>query len=334
MGFAPITPTHGAHEPLKNPWIIWPLRLGLVLILPGVWLLTFADRQALAATAAQLPLGHLVLATLMILLAMCVGAIRWRLIMTALGARSRLGLLSAMRLYLVSYFYNIFIPGAVGGDILRGVLLRRRFDNAAASYLVVALERVIGLIALGCFFLIGLLAGPQFMEPRDAALALGILSALGVGVIVIARFSERIYARWRAFPPIHAPSGLVLAFAISFLSHAASIGAFAILADGLDLPIGLLDLALIVPVAFVAGVIPIAIVGVGPREVAMVALLRLFQISPERALVLSLSFALINIVIAAIGGLLQLIGRTHTDEDQATSADDTNQSSSEAPLQG
>ena len=58
----------------------------------------------------------------------------------------------------------------------------------------------------------------------------------------------------------------------------------------------------------VAAVVPLAVAGVGPREIALVGLLALVGVSRESALVLSLGYAAVLIALAGLGGLLQLFG--------------------------
>ena len=85
----------------------------------------------------------------------------------------------------------------------------------------------------------------------------------------------------------------------------------------MNLDVTLLDLTVIVPVALVASVVPLAIAGVGPREVALVALIPLLNLgTEEQALLLSVGFAASNWVLGGCGGLLQLmVGRQAFDID-------------------
>ena len=69
-------------------------------------------------------------------------------------------------------FYNTFVPGAVGGDVIRACenLLR----GAAGTYVVVIAERLVGLGALGVIFAVGYLN--QRNSSRSTTPCLGLLA--------------------------------------------------------------------------------------------------------------------------------------------------------------
>jgi uncharacterized membrane protein YbhN (UPF0104 family) len=87
-----------------------------------------------------------------------------------------------------------------------------------------------------------------------------------------------------------------------------TIFAFGILGEGLGLQLGLTTLIVLVPIALVASVVPLAIAGIGPREAALVGLLPMMNVaSAEQALALSLAFALSHWLLAGLGGFVQLV---------------------------
>lgn len=285
-----------------------PLLIKLVVIAAlALWLLRGDDAATLWRAVQRLPISALVACLGLALALMTVGAIRWGMLMRAFGAQGVPGGVTLLRLVLIGLFYNTFVPGAVGGDIVRGVISRRLFSNRATPYVVVFLERIIGLSALGIVFLIGVLIGPPLVDmtpfwPWIAALAGGGVLLLLVGVLT-GRF-KRLFAR---LPVVERPAQLGLAFAISFVGHGLSLAIFGILVWGLGLPITGNTLLQVVPLGLIAAVIPLAIVGIGPREVALVGLLGLQGIAKGDALALSLGYAATMIMLAGIGGLMQLI---------------------------
>ena len=56
-----------------------------------------------------------------------------------------------LKLYLLGMFYNLFLPGGIGGDGYKIYLLNKRYDVKARSiFWAILLDRVMGLLALFC----------------------------------------------------------------------------------------------------------------------------------------------------------------------------------------
>ena len=293
-------------NPRRAVWARWAIRVA-VLALLGLWFGYVADLDDLGAALRRLSPWAAVAALGLGAVNTGVAAARWRVLMRAFGADPP-PLPGLCRVYLVGLFYNTFVPGAVGGDIVRGVISRKHFRSAAASYVVVALERLIGLSALGLVFLAGLvLAWDEFDLRGLVPWGLGLLAA-GLAVLWAARWTGRLATWWGQVPRVERPLDLVAAFLVSLLGHAINIAIFAVLARGAEVPVNLKELAVVVPLAFVASVLPVALAGIGPREAAFVGLLRLRGVPEAQSLALSLGYASVVLVLAGLGGLLQLIG--------------------------
>ena len=76
-------------------------------------------------------------------------ALRWRAILAAHGIYRRLGDLVA--LVLIGLFFNSFFPTSVGGDVVRGYYAARGRERMLTSYLVVAIERLLGVVSFALF---------------------------------------------------------------------------------------------------------------------------------------------------------------------------------------
>lgn len=313
----------GETAPRPPGWrraLPWIARL-LVPVLFVVWFVGFADREAFLAALADIPAWSLAPAFALGGVAMSLGGVRWRLLMRALGARALPSVGTAVRVFYVGLFYNTFVPGSVGGDVVRGVVSRHNFEHPLASYLVVVLERLIGMTALGVVFLCGLLWGPDVID-LDAVLPwIGGLLALGVAVAVGAVASGRLARWWRRVPRVDRPADLIGVFALSALAHVLGVATVGVLVAGMGLPLGPAELAFVVPLASVAAVLPIALAGMGPREAALVGLLKLLGIPPEQGLALSLGVAAVSLGLALLGGVFQLVAGRLT-----TAAPDASQS--------
>ena len=88
----------------------------------------------------------LVLAVVIFVLALLITFIRWYVLVRAQNLPFTIR--NALRLGLVSFFFNSFLPGSVGGDILKAVVLAREQSRRAVAVATIILDRVIGLWAL------------------------------------------------------------------------------------------------------------------------------------------------------------------------------------------
>jgi glycosyltransferase 2 family protein len=86
------------------------------------------------------------LACLIWVVALFITFFRWYLLVRA--QELPFTIRSAVRLGLVSYFFNSILPGSVGGDILKAVAVARDQSRQAVAVATVLIDRVIGLWAL------------------------------------------------------------------------------------------------------------------------------------------------------------------------------------------
>ena len=73
-------------------------------------------------------------------------AFRWHVLLKVQGINLSLSRLSG--LFLIGMFYNQFLPGGTGGDIIKSYLLWKETDRKAGGLLAVVFDRFIGLVAL------------------------------------------------------------------------------------------------------------------------------------------------------------------------------------------
>jgi len=82
------------------------------------------------------------------------GILRWQLFLKMLHLRVRLGEIT--RLFFIGAFFNQFLPGTTGGDVVRVIyLMRDHPENKTAGFLSVAIDRLLAvliLVAMGLGF--------------------------------------------------------------------------------------------------------------------------------------------------------------------------------------
>lgn len=93
--------------------------------------------------------GYLAAGFAVYALAVLLTLLRWHLLVRALDLPLRL--VDALRYGLIGIFFNTFLPGAVGGDIIKAAALARTQTRRTAAVATVLMDRVLGLLALVWF---------------------------------------------------------------------------------------------------------------------------------------------------------------------------------------
>jgi glycosyltransferase 2 family protein len=279
------------------------------------YLLHISNLQALSSAFSKAPLWSVPCAVLALLSVMFAGTVRWRLLLTAYGARDTLPLSYLFRLQLIGLFYNM-MPGAVGGDVLRGVVSRRAFGDKgmSAGLTVVLVERVFGLIALMLLVVSVLALHPiHMLQLSPWVFAIGLLGsvatlvAIALGRRLAPRLPGPLAARAATLPALVNVGAFALALGMSVLNQTL-VGVMGHLTVWpLAHQVGLLDSLVLSPLAFAAIFFPLTVAGAGTRDAAMVALYGLLNVPRETALSASLEVLLAYGVVAAIGGALSLV---------------------------
>lgn len=283
------------------------------------WIAARVDLGAARGALARIPALGFAIAIGLVAANVLAGALRWRVLLRAYGATRIPRLATLVRLYFVAFFYNTYLPGAVAGDVGRGVVTREAFpgEGATGALAVVLVERALGLFGLFALLAAGLIATGGAIDAR-ALWAWTVLGSAGSFALVaaiplarrltphlpgpLARIAGKLPALCdgRAFAV-----ALVLAVATQALVAAAGWILLAALA-----PIGPAASLLVVPLAAATAFLPITVGGAGAREAVYVALCgRLFGMPEADALAASLGLWLAHLAVGAAGGAAQLARR-------------------------
>lgn len=280
------------------------------------------DSGALGSRLVALHYVPAVLAVVVLLLQIGAAACRWHSIMQCIGAAPPL--VRLWRHCMVAQCFGQALPSAVGSDVIRVWLVRRDGIALRAGLVSVLLDRVLGLFALVVVVVAMLSPSAVTQDPR-ARFVLVAIAAIAFGGFVAALLVARLPAGWFAHKRVlRLAHDLAVAlravftdaraaFAVggsALLVHLLSIAAIWLLARSLDVEIGVLALAMTVPVALLAASIPVSIGGWGVREGVLVKLLATQGVAADSALALSVLFGLALALASLPGGLLWLGGRT------------------------
>lgn len=284
------------------------------------WIVGYIDREALTArlTGALWPwlLAGFAVKSLTVPLA----ALRWRAAGAMAGAR--MGVMDALRVTFASLFLGQALPGAVGGDIVRGWLTTRLGFGVAAVVLALVVDRLAALLGVAALMLAGLPHLSGFAPPGAQPLVLGAAAAMCLGTAALL-FADRIpLPRWLRRPAIEAMRDLIAgmrgrfgavaggqALLYSVGVHFCTVVAAALFAHALGAPVSLLDCLAVVPFSIVAASLPVSLAGWGVREGAMVAGFSLLGLAAADGVALSLLIGLSVLVMALPGAVVWLSWR-------------------------
>ena len=315
-----------APSPLRAAWQGWPgsvLRL-LLALMPLVWLTQKIRWSDVAMRARDVGAQGLAIAFLTLLTTVSLGAIRWRTMMRAYGAKDLPALPTLMRHLLVGLYFNV-LPSGVAGDAVRAHRLRKSMPDLATSLTVIFLERVAGLLGLCIVAAIAFVASDDIRDDVVAkVLQLGLLGALGLSAFVlIAPWQLAQNPALRALVtkiPVAGPIVLRIPVARSGWGIASSVLQSVIIQGMVVISVGflveplapsvtMLVCARVVPAIILTTYIPLTPGGLGQRELVFRYMFGLVGVAPDAAVATSLLFFAMLMSLSALGGLSLLAER-------------------------
>jgi uncharacterized protein (TIRG00374 family) len=272
---------------------------------------------------------YLLLALTVIPIAFALTTYRWHLLLEAVGIH--IAMLQTFAVNMVGLFYNTFMPGSTGGDLVKAWYASKHTPHRTWAVISVLMDRAIGLLAL--VILGGAMAAYQWQTPacRKVAIVSGALLALtAVGLTV---FYTPLLRRLTGFdfivsrlPGQHLlqtaikglemyghdhPSKTILALILCFPVHMTSIASAMMAGHAFGLSLPPLYYWVIVPVIALVGAIPISPQGAGVMEGMAILLTRRQGVTVSQAVALTLAIRLVQIFWNLIAGLFVLRGGYH-----------------------
>jgi uncharacterized protein (TIRG00374 family) len=245
-------------------------------------------------------------------LTILLGVLRWRMVLLVQGLLLPFG--RAMAISMVAHFFNSFLLGSTGGDLLKAYYAARETHHRKMEAVVtVFVDRLIGLLAMLLFACLMMPPNLEllFQHRRLAALSiLIVVMMLGCGLVAILAFWGGVSRGWpqarvwlRKLPrgdllerSLEAcrrfgrePGFLARALAVSMLINVVCVLQLLALAWGLHLTISPKALFVIVPMIICISALPITPSGLGLRENLYVLILAVPEIHIQATQALSLS---------------------------------------------
>jgi uncharacterized membrane protein YbhN (UPF0104 family) len=262
------------------------------------------------------------------------GVLRWRLVLRVQGLDLSLG--RTAEISLVAHFFNSFLLGSTGGDLLKAYYAARETHHKKTEAVVtVFVDRLIGLFAMLFFACLMMLPNFSLLTTHRPLAALAwfiVLMMAGCGGVVALSFWGGVSRRWpqarlwlRKLPKgelleraLEAsrrfgkqPLLLFQMLAISMALNIFCVLQIMALARGLGLSISPLALFVIVPVVVCISALPISPSGLGVRENLYVLMLGVKEINVDATAALSLSLLAYagSLLWSILGGIVYMTRR-------------------------
>jgi len=260
--------------------------------------------------------------------------VRWKILLNVQGIN--MGWVRTWQLFMIGMFFNLFMLGSTGGDVVKMFLaMREARTNKAAALLSVFMDRVIGMMALILISLGFLYFRYDLLShsPGSSALLTTLLWLLAASVVVTVGMFVGSAFGWVHYLPQWTPlrgrivevsaachmyakgwRQTIWAFLVSFPLFAMFFITFYCAARAFTDKLGLVDVFSVLPIVAVITAIPISVSGIGLRESLFVSLLAPFGVGAAVATLISVTGFLINTVGSLAGGLVFLFYRSSTHE--------------------
>ena len=263
-----------------------------------------------------------------------VATARWKILLAVQDIN--MTWLRTWQLFMIGMFFNLFMLGSTGGDVVKMFLtMREARNNKAAALLSVFMDRVIGMLAL-IFLSVGFLYFRYDLlnhaEGSSTLLNLLLWLMAAALLIIVGMFAVSALG-WVHYLPQWTPlRGRIVeisaachmyakgwrltiwAFFISFPLFGMFFTTFYCAARAFTDQLGIVDIFSVMPIVAVITAIPISVSGIGLRESLFVSLLAPFGVTAAVATLISVTGFLINTLGSLAGGLVFLFYRSSTHE--------------------
>ncbi|MDP2681341.1 MAG: lysylphosphatidylglycerol synthase transmembrane domain-containing protein [Deltaproteobacteria bacterium] len=246
---------------------------------------------------------------------------RWSLFLPHAGID--MPFLKLVSLYYVGMFFNIFLPTAIGGDVVKSYYLYKFSGKGGNSLASVFLDRFTGFFALVTIAFVSLIFGYNYVKDTYVPLLVAALTALfflsslilwnkglhNWALVIIRKvklfgINEKIESLYNAVM-LYKDEPLILlkAFGVSFVIQFISISIFYLISKGFGMTVSMGYFFLFVPIAVSISMIPISLSGLGLREGAFVYLFTKVGTTDAQALSISLAGFAVMVMLGLIGGI-------------------------------
>ena len=281
-------------------------------------------------TLTSISPGWLAVSVLLMGVTVLLGVIRWRMVLRVHGLELSFG--RATEISLVAHFFNSFLLGSTGGDLMKAYYAARETHHKKTEAVVtVFVDRLVGLWAMLIFAGVMMIPNARLMFGNGRIQALASLLILGMlvacSVVALLAFRGGVTRRWsgarawlRRLPKGAAlersldscrlfgrvPFFLTRTLLLSMLLNVVCVVQWQAVGRGLGLVLDPQVLFAVVPLVICIAALPITPSGLGVRETLFVTMLNNDAIATS-ALTLSLLAYAGSLCWSLVGGVVYVL---------------------------
>ena len=328
----------------KSKYVFLFLRMLVVAVgvtWAAVWLCHKQRWSNLAAIFLQMNLGVFAVTLSIFVISQVMLASRWWLLLRTQSVFIGFG--AAVRLLFLGLFYNNFMPGSVGGDLLRAWYVTKHTDKRFEAALSVFVDRVIGLLStliIAAFFYWLFLRGQAcviafggqsgslkfFAEHEWGILWVAVILAAVFGVLLSFKQGRMLLTRAWSYIRIRSlsifqklknaltiycrnPLAILAVFGLTFFLQILAITGFWFLGVNLGITASIKYYYVFFTLTWVLGSLPISIGGAVVVEGSLAYLFIHFAgVQAEAALALALCQRMVWMIASLPGAAIHLMG--------------------------
>ena len=254
-----------------------------------------------------------------------VAAWRWQQLLRILGVRERVAPL--LRAIYVGAFYNLVLPGQLGGQAIKVMLLGRRSPALTAIVASVAMDQLVVVVALFGLALVSAAFAPPLAYRTGWLFGFGF-SLLAGSILLVFSITPRIQRRLmrRMRRSRFMPDGIrhqtsrtwmqlasygrhPLQFCWAIVQAVVFLLTLSGMAFGLASAVGIeldyVTMSFVLALALIAGVAPFTLAGLGTREATFTGVLHVFGVPTDTGAAFAVLWLIVNTLADAFGGLMQ-----------------------------
>ena len=258
-----------------------------------IWLLFSVSMGKVIAAFKSADLVYILLAGVLLNARVILFGTRWQLILA--NFQHKATITSLTKIHFIGIFYNNFFPSSVGGDFIRGIMLKSNNISTGNIISSILIERLLGVASL---LLISLLSMAYVIVFSNELLPSGmivqlqqILIASILGGLLIILFNKTLASLCHKIR-LDIKSGLtdhkISTTIHSILIHLIGVIATYFLAISVGSTISFYYFLILYPIVIIISMVPISLNGLGLREGAFIFLFSHVGMDNEVALTVTL----------------------------------------------
>jgi glycosyltransferase 2 family protein len=232
---------------------------------------------------------YLFLALLFFVFSKVLSAFRTNLYFHQIGAK--VSQLSNLKLYLLGMFYNLFLPGGIGGDAYKGYVIQKEYQTGTKKVVSsLLLDRLSGMLLLFVYAcILALLSKNEFFLSFYWLIILAIpLSVMVFWFVNKIFFTTTLPVFWKSA-------------GFSALVQLAQLVSVLFILKSLSVSLDIIEYLFVFLVSSIVSVIPLTIGGIGSREVTFLYGAKWLGLDESTSIGISFTFFLITALTSLFG---------------------------------